>query len=300
MAMQQLTLPGAIVKKHNALIRTKINLDNKHSARILASLIACIRTDDEDFAEAYRIQAKNLLPDTGGDNYRQIKAACSDLAKATAEFEVIDCNGQRFVAAPFFSFVECYNGIINAQFNNNVFMRDCLLQMQAYFTKYSLMEYLTLPSIYSQRIFEILMSWKNTEKGYEDIPVEDLHKYLNTPPSFRADFRDFRIRVLEKAHKDITTKTGLRFEWEPVKAGKRVAVIRFHFGASRRAIAEAEKKAAKEAKKRRCNNARFLRAVECAKAKGGVCVTQDNRPILCKLCLQMSLCDDVRRHAAKG
>ena len=71
---------------------------------------------------------------------------------------------------------------------------------------------------------------------------------LDSPASFRADFRQFRTRVIEKAHKDIHEKTSLRFEWEPVKAGRSVEAIRFLFAPGRKAIAEAETKKALEEK----------------------------------------------------
>lgn len=116
------------------------------------------------------------------------------------------------------------------------------------------------------------------------LSVAELHRLLDTPPSFRSAFKAFRVRVIEKAHKDIQEKTSLRFEWEPVKAGRSVEAIRFLFAPGRKAIAEAEKQKAKEDKQR------FLRAVECAKAKGGDCRTMDNVRILCKLCREKEIC----------
>jgi hypothetical protein len=56
---------------------------------------------------------------------------------------------------------------------------------------------------------------------------------LDTPKSLRADFRNFRIRVLEQAHKDIVEREGssLWYDWEPLKQGrgKKVTAVRFVF-----------------------------------------------------------------------
>ena len=79
------------------------------------------------------------------------------------------------------------------------------------------MEFLLLPSIYSQRIYEFLKSWD--DKPETIISVLDLHEMLNTPNSFRANFTEFRRWVLEKAHKDISKYTKLIYEWEPIKKG---------------------------------------------------------------------------------
>jgi hypothetical protein len=84
-----------------------------------------------------------------------------------------------------------------------------------------------------------------------------------------------------------------------VKAGRTVEKIRFSFGPGRRAIAEAEMKKAKEDKLRRLQNQRFIAANECAKEKKGECVVQDNKRIICTLCVKEKFCDDIRRRGGK-
>jgi plasmid replication initiation protein len=296
MAMQQLTLPGQVVKKHNELVRSKINIASKTASRILACLIACIRTDDTQFKEAYSVPIKDYLPpDDGGKIYKLAKDACKELVGATVEKEWPDPDNPGgdpiFHARPFFTSITYRNGIVKAKFNPE--MSELLLQLRGFFTEYNLINYLMLPSTYSQRLFEILKSWSSLPEVV--ISVAELHRLLDTPTSFRADFRQCRIYVLEKAHKDIQEKTRLRFEWEPVKAGRSVEAIRFTFGPGRRAIAEAEHQKAKAAKKNRLENQRFLRAEACARSKKGVCVTQDNKPIICKLCMRLQLCDERKK-----
>ena len=105
--------------------------------------------------------------------------------------------------------------------------------------------------------------------------------------------------MLEKAHKDIHEKTSLRFEWEPIKAGRSVEAIRFLFAPGRKAIAEVETKKIKEEKRRRLEAQRITLALECAKKKKGECVTQDNKRIVCKMCMHWNFCDDIRRRGGK-
>ena len=298
MAMQQLTLPGEIVKKHNELVRSKINLSGKTASRILACLVACIRHDETQFKETYTVPIRSYLPDDeGGKIYKLAREACKELASATVETEWPDPENPGgdpiFHIMPFFTSIKYRKGNVEARFNKE--MSGLLLQLRACFTQYNLMEYLTLPSLYSQKLFEILKSWANAPEVV--LPVVELHHLLDTPASFRADFRQFRTRVIEKAHKDIQEKTSLRFEWEPVKAGRSVEAIRFLFTPGRKAIAEAEKQKAKEDKQRRLQAQRMSRALGCAKAKGGDCRTMDNKPIVCKACRQMGFCDELRRHS---
>lgn len=287
MAEKQLTLPGTIVKKHNELVRSKISLDSLQGSKLLASLIACIRSDDVNFKETYRISAKDVLPSTGGSNYTQIKAACRALAQATVEFEYPDPTDPEgdpvFYALAFFTSVKYRKGIVEARFSPEPEIIHCLLALGEHFTKYNLIEYLRLPSIYSQRIFEFLRSWINSKPEIE-IELDKLHHMLNTPESLQVDFAQFRRRVLDKAHKDINRETDLSYEWEPVKRGRAVVTVRFVFAEKKKALLQKEKaKEAREAKSAE-NNRNALAAVQCLKAKNNSCTTQDNKPEVCNVC----------------
>lgn len=296
MSTQQLTLPGEIVKKDNRLVRSKLNISSVDASRILANLVACIHTDDKSLKQVYRVAVKDFLADTSGRGYTRVKGLCRELAQVTVELEVQDPDGPHpiFEIGAIFSRILYKKGVIEAEFN--VHMTPFLLDLQQCFTQYSLIEYLKLPSIYSQRIFEILKSWSG--KPEVIIPIAELHRMLDSPDSFKADFREFRRWVLEKAHKDITEKTSFRFEWEPLKVGRSVEKIRFIFNGGKKALAQKEQEKAKEEKRRRLSNQRFLRAVECAKAKGGDCRVMDNVRIVCKLCREKGICESIRRTPA--
>lgn len=297
MAMQQITLPGEVVKKHNELVRSRINIANIDGSRILANLIACVRHDDTEFKDTYRVTAKDFMTDQGGKSYTNIRSVCRELAKATAEMEEPDTDGAHPILRlyTFFSSITYRKGVIEARFNWE--MRHLLLDLRRCFTQYNLIEYLTLPSIYSQRLFEILKSWANMPEVI--LSVAKLHRLLDTPPSFRADFRQFRTRVLEKAYRDIHEKTSLRFEWEPIKVGRSVEEIRFLFAFKRKAIAEAETKKAVAEKKRNIEINRWNRAYNCAMGKAGNCQQQDNTPIICTTCLRLNFCRDLLRNGGK-
>ena len=290
MAMQQLTVPGELVKKDNRLIRAKISISSVEASRILANLVACIHTDDKALKQVYCVAVKDFLTDASGRGYTRVKGLCRELAQATVEMEKPDTGSHPiFQVGAIFSRITYSKGIVEAEFNGH--MASFLLDLQQCFTQYSLIEYLKLPSIYSQRIFEILKSWSGTPEV--TISINELNRILDTPKSFQTNFKEFRRRVLEKAHKDITEKTSFRYEWEPVKVGRSVEKIRFIFSGGRKALALKELEAAKEEKRRRLTNARFLRAVECAKAKGGDCRVMDNVRIVCKLCREKNICASI-------
>lgn len=292
MASKQLTLPGEIVKKDNRLVRSKLNISSVDASRILANLVACIHTDDKSLKRVYRVAVKDFLTDTSGRGYTRVKGLCRELAQVTVELEEPDPDGPHpiFEIGTIFSRIVYKKGIVEAEFNGH--MAPFLLDLQQCFTQYSLTEYLKLPSVYSQRIFEILKSWSG--KPEVILPVSELHRLLDSPDSFQANFAEFRRRVLEKAHKDITEKTSFRYEWEPVKIGRSVEKIRFIFSSKKLPLAQKDQEKAKEEKRQRLTNQRFLRAVECARAKGGDCRTMDNVRIVCKLCREKGICASIK------
>ena len=293
MGTQQLTLPGEIVKKDNRLVRSKITISNVEASRILANFVACIHADDKSLKRIYRVAVKDFLADTSGRGYARVKGLCRELAQATVELEEPDPDGPHpiFETGAIFSRIVYKKGIVEAEFNGH--MAPFLLDLQQCFTQYSLIEYLKLPSIYSQRIFEILKSWSRLPEVV--ISMAELHRMLDSPASFRANFKEFRRWVLEKAHKDISTHTSFWYEWEPVKAGRSVEAIRFLFAPGSKAIAEAEQQKAKEEKQRRLQTQRMIRALDCAKTKGGDCRTMDNKPIICKVCRQLGFCEELKK-----
>ena len=302
MAKEELSVPGTLVKKSNSIVRTRISVQSVEASRILAHLVACIRVDEKRADVRYSVPAKDIIPYIGGENYKRIKATCKELAGAFAESEEPDSEGAHpeYTVRPFFSELKYKKGVITAMFNP--VMKDYLFELKSCFTTYNLTEYLSLPSIYSQRIFEITKSLANSQNGEAIISMADLHRFLDTPKSSQQNFAEFRRYVMEKAHKDITEKTSFRFEWEPVKVGRSVEKIRLIFSGGKKALAQKEQKKAKEEKRQRLTNQRFIRAVECAKAKGGDCRTMDNVRIVCKLCREKGICESLsstRPHVVK-
>ena len=164
MAKDELSIPGTLVKKSNSIIRTRITVKSVEASRILAHLVACIRTDDEKLKETYSVPAKDIIPYIGGENYKRIKATCKELASSFAETEEPDPDGPHpiFTAQPFFTRIRYRKGVISATFNP--FMRPHLLKLKDCFTTYNLMEYLSLPSLYSQRIFELFSRLHNKDE----------------------------------------------------------------------------------------------------------------------------------------
>lgn len=301
MAVKQLMLPGQLVKKDNELIRSRTNVENKTTARLLACLVAQLQESDADFKEEYTLDIRKQLAifqDADGRQSRQIREACKYLADTKVWIDKNEPNKKGtdddFDIIPYFSKLSYRGGILHAKFNPE--MRKYLLELKAFFTEYNLLEYLTLPSLYSQKLFELLKSFEGgNKKGFVEFALKDLHEYLDTPTSLRLNFKDFRIRILEKAHKDIN-KTSLEFAWEAIKTGRAVTAVRFIFHDKMREKVEKTNALRAQRAESQKNNKEFLTAYNCAKAKKGYC-DGEGKPA-CNVCQSLILAD-VRRTLEK-
>lgn len=227
-------LPNRTVRKSNALARARWSADSVWEPRLVAILASQIKAGDTDF-QIYEIRFADILgKEPGGNDYKILKETAY---KAMSRVIVInDSKGWSMYNLFSKCRFDSQKGILEVCFHPD--LKAHFLQLKQYM-KYNLLEFMLLPSVYSQRIFEFLKSWDDRKEV--TIELAELHEMLDTPKSFRDDFFNFKARVLEKAHKDILEFTDLNYSWEPVKKGRAVHSIRF-------VILEKSKKASGTAK----------------------------------------------------
>ncbi len=265
---KQLTLPGAIVKKSNEIVRSRMRLENVYAARVFTGVIACIKDTDRDFQE-YVIPASAVInpDDMGGRAYLLIRQALKTIAGYTVEIPLPieserDKKEPPYAIYPLFSKAQYREGKITAQVHPD--LKPHFIALATQYTSYNLLDYLKLSGTYSQRLFEILNSYSKTEP-YIKIDIHDLHRMLNTATALQKRFPDLRRRVLEPAYKEINIKTDLEYEWNVIKKGRNVVSIEFVF--SKRKKEEAQK--IQIEKERKAVNKYSLQAFTCWKEKGG-------------------------------
>lgn len=248
MAERQLTLPGDIVKKSNAAARARWGSGSVWEKRLVAQVASRVRTDDVDFQE-YEIPVAQLLreSDAGGKIHKVVKKTCKALMARVIELPLPEVNGWEMYNVFSWCKYDGKKGTVTARFDPG--MKPHFLELKSNFTEYGLIEFLMLPSTYSQDLFELLKSWDDKPEVLIDLAY--LHEQFVCPTALRANFAAFRRRVLEKASKDIHKLTSLRYEWQPIKKGKAVVAVRFVFGGKAREVVKVEKEeAVKVAEKR--------------------------------------------------
>jgi plasmid replication initiation protein len=251
---------GKTVRQSNDFGRNRLNIHDLMAVRILACLASTVREDDMNFREL-SVPAKSVLELTGGSDYKVLKTSCTKLLSCILEKKLNDRGG--FQKYTLFSTIGYKDGVIFARFHPD--LRPFFLGLKSHFTKYDLKEFLKLPSIYSQKLFEYLKSWDDCTERIEDI--EMICVILGVPESFRCNFKDFRRRVLDKAHQDISGLTSLRYKWEAIKQGtgktSPVTAIRFIFSPEEQNERQGAEKEARNKAIRDERNRLFLESMKC-------------------------------------
>jgi hypothetical protein len=273
---------GTIVKQSNEFARNRLDIRNLMATRVLACLFSTVREGDMEFREL-TISAKSILKHAGGGDYKTLKTLCGKLSACRLERKPDYASVIQKHAL--FSALRYERGVIFARFHPD--LEPFFLGLNANFTEYSLDEFLRLPSIYSQKLFEYLKSWDDCVERVETL--ETLYGLLDIPEYLHVNFKDFRRRVLEKASQDIIKHTSLRFGWEALKksVGKTspVTAVRFVFAPERQAKAQKNRKSACNKAIQDERNRLFLESVKCFESKPN-CETP-KRTARCAVCFKM-------------
>ena len=102
-------------------------------------------------------------------------------------------------------------------------MSEFLLELNENFTKYELIYFINMESMYSTRLYELLKSYSWTKLHLFE--VEDLKKQLNAEKY--KTFGDFKRNVLDKAIKEINVFTDIEISYKFIKKGNKIIQIEF-------------------------------------------------------------------------
>lgn len=215
-----------VVKESNAIARARLSppADSVWEERIIAQVAAFNRVDDTEFpSTAFMVgQVVNSPKKISTLQMSEIQKATQKLASTTF---TLYRDRHSFRSYAVFSYIDFDHGIITAKLNQD--LKPHYLELKKQFALRALPGFRELTSVYSQQIFRFLNSWAQLPEAI--IPIAELHHVTTAPDSLKKDFRNFRLRVLEIAHREINAKTSMKYDWEPIKKGRKVIAIKFIF-----------------------------------------------------------------------
>lgn len=95
-----------------------------------------------------------------------------------------------------------------------------------FFTKYLLKQTSSMNSMYSVRLYELLVQWKEAKKT-PTFELETFRYQLGIEVNEYKTMSDFKKRVLLLALKEINEKSDLKISYEQVKKGKKITGFKF-------------------------------------------------------------------------
>lgn len=213
--------PHLIVQSNNFLnLRHTLNI---HEARVFLTMVAQIEPDDVDF-NTYRIEVTSFMKSLGlkgKGGYTILKEVAESLIQKT--FKRLDPKGS-FELIGYISYAKYVVGQSYMELSFDPRLKPYLLNLKEAFTQYDIRYILTLRSINTVRLYELLKS--NEFQRKVDYSFDELKEKLNLIDKYPR-FADFKLYVLEPARKELKKQTDISFDYAPIKSGKSVIGVSF-------------------------------------------------------------------------
>lgn len=274
MESKHLNFLETTIKKSNTLARAKWPVASSYEPALVALVAARVNQCDEKF-HSYRIPISELIGAHPSKKDRlNLKSIIRGLMGRVIEID--EENGWTMYQV----FSKCMylekEASLLVQFHPD--LKSHYLGLKKRFTSYGLIEFLSIPGAYPKRLYEILKSWDDLPES--TINLIELRQMVGVKDSLPR-WQDFKTKVLIRGQRLIHENTNFRFEWEPIKTGRKVTAIRFIFSKPRKNISQ--KKA--QTKISTSNNKLYLKASECWQEHKQNCPRPNTKtPNLCKLC----------------
>ncbi len=118
-------------------------------------------------------------------------------------------------------------------------MLPYLSELKGAFTRYELKYIGNMTSVYSIRLYELLMQWQNT--GKREVEIAWLKQQFKIEDKYRS-IKDLKKYVLEPAIKEINQYSNYSVEWTQRKTGRRVTHFIFIFSKKATEIINSDEK----------------------------------------------------------
>lgn len=231
MKKQQKTL---VVK--NPLVNAEYKLTTIEQKIVLyvATLIKPNTKDFETFAVPAIVLAKALNHKgfKGGSFYKRLDDILESIMSKNIKFpsEVKNMNTR----ISWFSKAEpaIVDGQIVINFRFDPELKDYLLQLKRDYTKYHYKEIVQLKSRYAIRLFQLLKSNRDKQKGHISntahitYSLEELRAKLGLTDSHKL-YKNFKRKVILIAQKQLQENTSISFDFKEKKNGRKVVGITF-------------------------------------------------------------------------
>ncbi len=224
---------GNVIYKDNNLIEASYALNLSEQRLILIAILAAREIETELTADTMlTIHASEYMKQfkLGRQSaYEALQAACDNLFERRLNYKAIDpITGKKGVYKS--RWVTKVGYVKEAACVQLIFAPDIIplfIKLEEKFTRYELKQISQLTSVYSIRLYELLIRWRSTGKLY--VPIADLREKLGLLEDEYSQMGDFKKRVLKVAIEQINKFTDIEVTYTQKKEGRTITDIEFSF-----------------------------------------------------------------------
>jgi plasmid replication initiation protein len=213
-----------IVVKSNYLIEASYSLTLPEQRLILACLskIDSRRKIDKEVTITVQDYA-NIMSSDINHSYEELKKAVNRLYDRS----IIVSDPEQTTEIRWIQSKAIYHkGDAKVSFMWSELVLRYISQLSDRFTSYKISNIAKFTSVYSIRIYELLLQFKQTNQRI--IEIEELKKWLQIEEKYEK-FKEFNRKVLQKSIKEIKEKSSLDVEVSLLRKGRCVYAIQFYF-----------------------------------------------------------------------
>lgn len=214
-----------LVTQDNNLIEAKHTKPlSVREQKIILTMVSMIEPSDYDFKD-YIISIKefhNLLGLDGREHYTEMKSVIQSLMTKTVE---IPLGGKSFLMTHWVSNAKYLEGTGTIQLRFSPELKPYLLQLKNTFTSYKLTNILSLNSMYSIRLYELMKKWQKVTKW--ECTVDSLREKLGATNKSYAVYGNFKNKILNPSITELNNQTDLSIKFTEIKKGRKIVSIKF-------------------------------------------------------------------------
>lgn len=221
-------MQNKLVVKDNALINASYYLSLVEQRLVLLGIVEARNNQSQNNEFIINVSSYiNVFGVDGATAYLSIKDACKRLKKREFTFTrvvngVAEIVESRWVQSVAYATNASY---VKIEFTNAVM--PLITNLEKHFTSYQLEKVKDLTSIYAIRLYELLISWKQTKKV--ELSLADLRVKLGIESDEYKTMCNFKAKVLDLAVSQINEHTDITVKYEQVKTGRTIVGFKFSF-----------------------------------------------------------------------
>lgn len=221
-----------LVVKSNSLVEARYKF-TIWELRVFAKMVTMIKKNDKEFKK-YKIDIGDLMEFFGtksNNDYDRIREVPNSLMNKKVRIPYVDSEGKNrlFVTPLVVGTTQPNDKTI--QENNNFFelsfhpdLKEHLLDLKARLLQYDIKNVLSISSVHSVRIYELLKQYEKI--GKRTLEIDELKEILGIEGKY-ARFNNFKQRILDRAERDLRENTDICFTLKPLKRRKKVYALEF-------------------------------------------------------------------------